>query len=317
VLGDNIVYQSDYLVSRLPYLWNVEQSLSYDNEGYKHFGGILLDYDKTFDLTPGIITIPEGIQAIASGVFSEEAIDELTLPSTLVHIASTAFSHTIFPENYHLDLPQGLRRIASSAFANSSIESIRVPFTVSLLESNAFKSNALLDIEFEDVSQLREVYAPFGSSESGIKTQIPLIQEAFHQGHAVIDGLLAYTNRFGTHFDLPEGIVTIPENALSMYDYSPDFVESIRFPSTLKTITNDALTGLNGLSTLDFSLVESLDYIGREAFYGSIVSELIIEAPIDELHPEAFIGLGFLQTLEINLVNDVDYGLSIDFNPID
>ena len=88
------------------------------------------------DNAVNIVTIPEGVEIIGSGAFSNSySLTEITLPSTITSIESGAFYGTsITSFNY----PQNLTSISSGIFTNTNLEEFSVPKAVTEINDQAF-----------------------------------------------------------------------------------------------------------------------------------------------------------------------------------
>ena len=83
----------------------------------------------------GDISIPEGVETIATAAFSNSMATSVALPKSLREIGECAF---LDAENLQsIDLPEGLLRISDSAFEGSGIREISIPKSCEDIGQNA------------------------------------------------------------------------------------------------------------------------------------------------------------------------------------
>ena len=102
---------------------------------------------------------------------------------------------------------------------------------------------------------------------------------------------------------IPEGIQTI--NAFAFYQRP---IESIQFPTTLKTIENDAFYACEHLTKIQFS--DGLQSIGDNAFYRCQIRELTLPDSVTKIGDFAFCGCDRLKTVRLPAqTKEIPYGM--------
>ena len=90
----------------------------------------------------GDISIPEGVETIATAAFSNSMATSVALPKSLREIGECAF---LDAENLQsIDLPEGLLRISDSAFEGSGIREISIPKSCEDIGQNALDCAAVI-----------------------------------------------------------------------------------------------------------------------------------------------------------------------------
>jgi hypothetical protein len=286
---------------------------TYNNEGFKIMGNILISYDKNFDTTPESVVIPEQVEIIGYNSFYDQQLGgPLTFGSQTKWILQNAFYYTNFVGN--ITLPNQLKYISSYAFAYSNLTQINLPASLRVVENSAFDTNTLVDVTIENPEQLDISYEAFGYYSDNRNELRPVYKNNFVNNAVIIDGVFLRYYGYDKQYSIPEGVVNIVADA---FDYRDDTVRSITLPSTLKYIARDAFEGLDLLGLIDFSNVISLNYIGSNILGRTRVQNVIITAPITTIHPEAFRNMSHLAELDLNMVNPVNLELSLVYDLYD
>ncbi len=210
------------------------------------------------------VVLPDSIELIDSMAFELCMIQELMLPKGLRHVGLEAFAACDIKE---LSIPEGskIEYIGAYAFAGNSIGSINMPQGIRYIGKEAFSGNLLTSINLP--SSLRYIGAA-AFNKNRIST---LNGEDFNgifyglnsNGEKDITKIISYGGSDLTSLDIPEGVVTIGEQAFEQCTS----LENITFPSSLKRIESRAFMG-TGITTLDFSPTQ-LIYLGDRAFFSA------------------------------------------------
>ena len=88
------------------------------------------------------ILIDEGITEVGS-FSSLNAIEQVTMPSSLRVIRPGAFSYTYFSE---VNIPEGVTTIGTEAFYKTNCSLVRIPSTVTEIGNGAFSENGALEV---------------------------------------------------------------------------------------------------------------------------------------------------------------------------
>jgi hypothetical protein len=93
------------------------------------------------------ITIPDGVERIASHAFSGAGLERVALPPSLRSIESAAFSGTNLRE---VDVPGGVETIEPSAFHDSGLERVALPPSLRVIGASAFAGTQLREVDIPD-----------------------------------------------------------------------------------------------------------------------------------------------------------------------
>lgn len=218
------------------------------------------------------------------GIFVYETVDKayapssVTLPSTLTKIGDFAFALNMKKtyenaEMKEITFPEGLQEIGKTAFQFNKLEKVVLPDSVKTLGVAAFSGNQKLT-SVKLSSDMKEVP-----------------QSAFNAS--------PYTDVKIKEMVIPEGIEKIGKQA-----FAGTHVETVKLPSTVKVIEDSAFRN-HQLSTLTIPggtigkyafkvdqqgipttlktlvLQEGVTEIGKESFFGSLVTEVELPSTID------------------------------------
>lgn len=310
---NNFEIDVDYLMNEDR---NVPTSLSeiveFNNQGFKIIGNVLFKYDPNFDLTPEEVTVPSQVEIITSYSFQNVVLPEnFTLNEGLRLIEDSAFYEAQFFEG-NLTLPSTVEYVRNYGFGYTNLIDITIPASVKLIGYNAFYASTLRSVEFEDLTNLRMEREAFGNIESRTRDLSPLYKNYLDNQMVIIDGLLVGYFGYEKEVVVPEGVVSILRNAFSNRD---SFIQSISLPSTLTYIHSYAFASLENLTSIDFSNVAALRYVGTAVFEFTSLQSVTIDAPIQEISPYALEDMPSLLDYDLNLVNPtylfISYGVDL------
>lgn len=228
----------------------------------------------------------ERVIEIAAAAFQQKEVLSVILPSSLVRIGSSAFRSN---DMLYVDFSKcvHLKEIWDYAFAYNKLESIDISTLVALrnLGIGAFKYNLFeaynLPTNIQDgFSGWRDVY-------NGIVEGGGVATDVHWPWHAVIP----YTLSSGDVI-FEDGVITELVNEENIYDlvipdtlegelitridssvFNHRLIETVVFPKGLKSIASSAFSS-NCISSLDFSLCDSLTLIESWAFNGANVTKV-------------------------------------------
>lgn len=134
----------------------------------KHIGKDAFKYSKysgVVDNTIKTLTLPDTLESIGSGAFTNHDLEELTLPKNLEKVSDRSFfgnkklKKVIFPEGSkvkileeycfsyapieEINLPEGLTRIDMSALDGNNLKTVTIPSTVTEIRAQAFINNTI------------------------------------------------------------------------------------------------------------------------------------------------------------------------------
>ena len=199
----------------------------------------------------GTITIPEGVEAIADGCFSNgglssrKNVQEVIMPDSVKVIGKYCFYDN--RELKTVKLSNNLEKICEQAFGSCcALENINIPASVQEIQPGALPQGKVLYTETEmslkevNVSERNECYC----SVDGIlysKDMSELVLMPQKSGLRV--------------FQVPESVNRIHEKAF----YGNEQLEEISLPETVKEIGAQAFYGCSALSKVDLSGVVRIE----------------------------------------------------------
>lgn len=223
------------------------------------------------------VSLPEGLTSIESSAFrSCTALTEITIPASVTSIGSNAFEECTSLTSVTA-LMQTPVTISSDVFSNRANATLTVPFpTKSLYEAADYWKEFKEIVQMEGPVAVGDTFpAPVPCNEATtdltfkVTNVSPLEVEVMSSpediaGSVTIPAMVAYNglqfdvkgigdNAFRTRpnlqaVDLPEGITIIKESA-----FRESGLESIKFPTTLTEICENAFHSCSSLKTIDFN----------------------------------------------------------------
>lgn len=179
--------------------------------------------------TERFITIPEDVETIEEAAFYSSLVEEVSLPSTLTSIKSSAFYKCSALKK--IELPGSVNEIGNGVFADcSSLEKIVIPEGITLINRSTF--NACIN--------LKSVKLPSSLKE--------IDENAFEKCQSLEEIVI------------PEGVTSI--GAMSFSECIN--LKRIILPSTLETLGRKAFWGCNSLT--EIVIPSSVTYVDQFAF---------------------------------------------------
>ena len=226
--------------------------------------------EHAFDGCSGLktVTFGQSLTAVPAYAFSNcSALTAVDLPATVETVGDYAFRGCA--KATALSLKEGLTSIGSNAFYGwKALKAITIPQSVTSLGGSAFYDcNAAASID------------------CGSLTVIP--ERAFYNAKAV------------KTVKLSDNVTSIGERAF----YSCSLLETINWPSQLKTIGRQAFYYARKLQNLDFSGTQ-LESIGNSAFYQPYEARtLAFPGTLQSIDSKAFAYLNYNKTAYVTEVN--------------
>ena len=277
--GHLVVYRDFPYTSSEEYPWH---SLRQQITSIEFVGGVTRVGNWAFfdcdNLTT--LTIPEGITAIGYEAFySCDNLNTLSLPESLITIEGYAFEWCTSLTS--ITLPSRLETIDYCAFIGcQGLTSITIPTSVTSIGHNAF--GHCYNLTSIVVEEGNTVYDSRNGCNAIIETAI----------NKLIQGCNATV--------IPEGIVTIGENAL----YNCYNLNAITLPSSLTTIENNAFNSCGSLT--EITLPSSLTTIGDNAFsYCGSLTAITIPSSVTYIGESPFASCNSLNTIVVEEGNTV------------
>lgn len=277
------------------------------------------------------IIIPEGVERIANSAFEgNKSLKSIHLPSSITFIGSSAFAECTSLQT--INLPQGITVLCSTLFANcSALRDIVLPtglkeleyccfYGCSALESLALPESVekIEELVFKDCTHLKSINIPLGAvlweynhflgcdalTDLQISPEHP--QYNAEQGFFTdLEGttiIASWANGVGRHCTIPEGIVTIGEEA-----FMGCKMESIDLPLSITEIGCRAFTGCKNLRSVVLP-----DHV-KEVMPGTFedctsLTEVVFSEHTHGIYDEAFQGCSSLQRVSAPVEIGVDLG---------
>lgn len=295
------------------------QSLGYDyvhylktqigtGSHYSYFvhdaAGKLLFFDRTSGIYTSRTIIPDGITAIADGVFENSSdLDDafVVFPEGLTAIGANAFAGTAVRR---ISFPQSLTSIGAGAFSGiEESERIILSAKITSIGEGAFPAGTLLLVESGSAGETFAIENgnPYGVDQDGFVLS-PDGKSLYHysgsdadvvipDGVEVIDG--AFTgNTSITSVTLPASVKTIADDDASVYMNTGAFygctsLAQVTMNDGLVSIGHDAFSGCTALSRV--VIPQGVTSIGKEAFASCIgMTEIEIPDSVTEIGANAF-----------------------------
>ena len=192
-------------------------------------------------------------------------MDPFIVPSTVEHIAQSAFLYTKKLKN--ITISEGVKDIGAYAFKNSGIKSASIPASVTSISDGVFVNCS--NLETVDVASANTAY----SSVDGV---------VFNK---TVTDLIYYPTAKAGEYTVPGTVTTIKQSSCE----GTKKLTKITLPPSVKTIEESAFES-SSLSELAFSGTSGLETIGKRAFIWAHLSNVTIPASVKLLEWGAFYG---------------------------
>lgn len=294
IRGEGAMY--DYSSSTVP--WNAQKSKITSvviENGVTSIGNYAFEDCSALKM----LDIPQSVTEIGSKAFRAcSALTSLALPETVNRIGNTAFQGCSNLET--INIPSGVKLIEKDTFHGcEKLNDVTIPAGVTLIGNSAFKAcktfrninipKGVTKIDyfaFEDCTQLETVGIP--STATNIRNfafrNCPKLKSfVFPSGTTQIQpGVLSGCKNLES-VTIPEGVTKIWGSAF--YGCS---LNSVKLPSTLKTICKLAFYGCDQLS--EITIPKSVELIEQSAFESSteLKSVLLAQGSVPTIAENAF-----------------------------
>lgn len=199
------------------------------------------------------VDLPEGVTTLDGGAFTGcPSLEHVTIPSTLTTANKSAVYYPFSDTSGNaiaFELSEGATCVPANLFGRANIKAISIPDTVTEIGASAFYG-AVLPASFSlpnGVTTIGE-YAFWGCNFERL--------EIFHDVDAAPYGFGAATI---SDLVISEGVTAIPSEM-----FTRSSIESISFPTSLKTIGDEAFLNVSDLTTL--VLPEGFESLGAYSF---------------------------------------------------
>ena len=209
------------------------------------------------------VVVEEGVTSIAENAFQDQLIAQISLPSTLKKIDSSAFAECVDLES--ITLPDGLTSIGASAFRDcEKLTSIEIPDSVVSIDGAAFWGCEKL---------------------SSIKLSKNL---------KCIEGSLFEDCRSLTSVEIPDGVTSIEGSAFE----GCQALTTVKIPKTVTSIGFEAFRCCDNLVNIE--IPEGVTIIKGRTFFGCTeLKNLVLPDGLEQIGECAFCGCDSLSALEI------------------
>ena len=218
------------------------------------------------------VVVEKGVTSIAENAFQDQLISQISLPSTLKTIGSSAFNGCV--DLASITLPDGLTSIGAAAFNDcKKLTSIEIPDSVVAIDRVAFEGcEKLSSIKLSKNLKCIEA-SLFEGCQALTTLKLPEGLESI--------GFCAFRDCVNlVNIEIPEGVASIASYAFE----GCEKLESIVLPQTVKTISNRAFMDCAGLKSIVLS--DALKEIGMCAFCGcDSLSAIEIPAKVSSIDP--------------------------------
>lgn len=213
-----------------------------------------------------VVTVPEGVTSIGSGVFKDRPnLKQVWLPTTLTSISSEAFMGCSGLEV--INLPEGLTSIGPKAFLGCTLlDNVILPKSLYKILDKAFMDCAALSsINLHDGITTLNYYA-FSGCTSLKKVTMPgnitvvaeglfqnctsLKEVKINEGLKIIERL-AFSGAGMEHFEVPLSCISIGEHAFSNMEFLKEMSVS-----TITKIDNYAFVNTNLISKASLKYIK-------------------------------------------------------------
>ncbi|MBQ9791073.1 MAG: leucine-rich repeat domain-containing protein, partial [Clostridia bacterium] len=240
------------------------------------------------------------------------ALTTVKLPSTLKEIGEGAFEGCYSLTS--INIPEGVTTISNSAFNSCySLTNVIIPSTVTAIEGSAFTGCFSIESTITITKDMVVDISAF--EESGFRFEVSSDNTTYK---AVGGALYSYDlstlyrmapKHMGETFEIPEGVTTIYEYALSDYvrfyfaleqgvEKPALNIKTITLPSTLVTIGDGAFYYLHTLENLEMPSVVAIETIGEYAFAGcESLTSFIIPSRVTTISPRLFTETGLTEII--------------------
>ncbi|MDO5331889.1 MAG: leucine-rich repeat domain-containing protein, partial [Bacillota bacterium] len=285
------------------------------------------------------VTIHDGVKYIEARAFADNPnLTSIVLPDAMTSIKEYAFANTgieslTMPGDFSPGIVEGL-------FSGcSKLTTVTTPWDCDRIDQNAFDGcNALETINYNGtISEWSGIRIASGNNPvyqaKIVCSDGEVPRKVYNLGNATAylrngmlyikgNGAIAANNKPWngekiTSIIIEEGITSLPDSLFS----NTTTLERVTFPSTLVSIGNDAFSGCDNLSSVDFNGA-SVQTIGSGAFRDcSNLESIALPDDLTKINAECFKGCTYLRSISIPAtVKEVGNGafegcskLSVDF----
>ena len=277
------------------------------NEGLESIGFRAFQ-ESAFDTNPSLkIRIPKSVKTIDGGNFYDITIDQLqidpsspnlkvedgilysadksilmatppTLEGTFVVPASVKKIDMQAFEDREISgivLPEGLETIEEFSIRNTRIEELAIPDSVTFIGRSAVQGSSLKTLKIG--KGLKDLGANYAFNDCSYLETVE-----FSEGLETLNFGTFKDCRSVTTFNLPNSLRTIGEQAFAYCLTLTD----VNFGPNVSTIDLHAFYGCRELK--DIQLPAKLTKIGKEAFWDTALTRVVIPASVVEIGPKAF-----------------------------
>ena len=228
------------------------------------------------------ITIPNSVTSIEYAAFSWcSNLTTVTIPNSVTYIGSYAFNEC--SDLTSVTIPNSVTFIEEGVFSKcSSLTSVNIPNSVTSIGRTAFHSTGLTSVTLPNSV---DTIGDYAFSNSAL-TSITIPENVRHVGIRAfgIDG-----------YDIQSSLTTVVWNAKNVSNFYSDYnapfsgcnnISTVTFGDSVRVIPDYLFTNCTGLTSVTLS--NSVDTIGREAFYNTGLTSITIPENVKYIGNDAF-----------------------------
>ena len=251
----------------------------------------------------GVLTIPGDISVIGDYALENYEADKIVLPEGVTHIGVSTFSNSAVKE---VNLPSSLKTMGQDAFYTCErLERIAIPEGIEVIPGNCFffctslssltlpsSLKTLDDFSLCGCSSLTTLDLPEGLETIGIDALLLVgITEL------TIPSSCTKFNLSGQKqlkkVTLPAGMTELPMNAFRRMTS----LESVVLPAGITAIPSNLFSGCTSLKSL--TIPEGVKTIGEAAFAESGIESIVIPESVEKIDDKTFQGCPNLESIDI------------------
>gem|GEM_PF-2183580 len=223
------------------------------------------------------VTIPESVQIIGESAFYENALTEVAIPDSVTKIKDRAFSYNDLTE---VTFPDSLEKMGSSAFFKNALTEVVLPDGLKEIEHWAFRDNSLTKVTLPD--GLKEIGASAFAENALTEITFPASVEVINYAAFVHNNFTSFAE--DVNFEAPENIISLS----GFGDYGEGFIEDKNFLKQFENLQEIGRRAFHGNAITEVVIPEGVTKIGRVAFSNNALSKVTFPDGLEIIEGAAF-----------------------------